>query len=529
MYPPNIYNRLEVNSPLRIHLFDMLPGKQDYESRVIGIGADGIRVAIPKERGRLVPISVGSLLTASFTRDDALYLFDSEVIGYQKEPTPFLLLSSRKLLVRRIQRRDHFRLKTSILVKCRSLRNPEREGIKWTRDISGQGGFLLDFSPDEVKVGERLQLRIFLSRDRDPLTLTGEVTRLAELRGNRYGVGVKFLSLDEESQDALVRSLYEIDQIQRGMHPDALIGESPKMRELYELINNAAKSESTVMIQGESGTGKELVARAIHYSSPRSGYPFIPVNCGSIVETLLESELFGHKKGSFTGAVADHRGIFKSAEGGTVFLDEVVEIKPALQVKLLRSLQEREIRPVGSSKKEKIDVRIVAATNRNIERAVLDGTLREDFFYRLYVIPITVPPLRERKEDIPLLVDHFIRILSHRAKRQVAGITPQALELFLAYNWPGNVRELENTIERVIALGKGELIGVEDIPRQITKAKGGAVSVPNLPTLKESERDLIRKTLEYVKGNKSRAARILDIDRKTLYRKIKEYGLADSP
>ncbi len=503
----------------------MLPGGQEYESQVLGIGADGIKVAAPQEEGRLISIAVGSPLTASFARDEAFYLFESEVVRYQKEPTPFLLLSSDKLLMRRIQRRDHFRLKTSILVKCRPLKSPQREGIKWTRDISGQGVFLLDFSLDEVKVGDRLQLRIFLSPERPPLTLNGEVTRLTEIGSGRWGAGVKFLSLDEGGQDTLVRSLYEIDQIQRGMHPDALIGESPKMRTLYELINDAAKSESTVMIQGESGTGKELVARAIHYSSPRSRHPFIPVNCGSIVENLLESELFGHKKGAFTGAVSDHQGIFKSAEAGTVFLDEVVEIKPALQVKLLRSLQEREIRPVGSSKKEKIDVRIVAATNRNLERAVLDGNLREDFFYRLYVIPIIVPPLRERKEDIPLLVDHFIRTLSQRAKRQVAGITPQALELLLAYNWPGNVRELENTIERVMALGKGELIEVEDLPRQITKAKGGAVSVPNFPTLKESERELIKRTLEYVKGNKSQAARMLDIDRKTLYRKIKSYGL----
>jgi len=525
MYPPNLYGGLEVNSPLRLHLSGLLPGGQEYESRVLGVGADGIRVAVPQEGGRLISIAVGSPLTASFARDEALYLFESEVVGYQRGPTPFLLLSGEKLSMRRIQRRDHFRLKTSILVKCRSFKDPQREGIKWTRDISGQGVFLLDFSPDEVEVGDRLQLRIFLSPERDPVTLNGEITRLTEIGGGRWGAGVKFFSLDEGGQDALVRSLYEIDQIQRGMRPDALIGESPKMRRLYELINDAAKSESTVMIQGESGTGKELVARAIHYSSPRSGHPFIPVNCGSIVENLLESELFGHRRGAFTGAVSDHQGIFKSAEGGTVFLDEVVEIKPALQVKLLRSLQEREIRPVGSSKKEKIDVRIVAATNRNLERAVLDGTLREDFFYRLYVIPIVVPPLRERKEDIPLLVDHFIRTLSQRAKRRVAGITSQALELFLAYNWPGNVRELENTIERAMALGKGELIDVVDLPPRIAKAKGNSIAVTSLPTLKQSERALIKRTLEYVRGNKSKAAKILDIDRKTLYRKIKGYGL----
>lgn len=529
MYPPTLYNRLEVNSPLRILLFDRLPAGQEYESRVLGIDAEGIRIAVPKEEGKLVPIPVGSLLTASLPRDEALYLFDSEVIGYQKEPSPFLLLSNRKLLIKRIQRRDHFRLRTSILVRCESLKDPGKEEIKWTRDISGQGGFLLDFSPDEVKVGDLLQMRIFLSRDRAPLTLTGEVTRLTKLKANRYGAGVNFLSLDKEEQNILIRSLYEMDQIQRGMHPDALIGESPKMRELFETINDAAKSESTVMILGESGTGKELVARAIHYSSPRSCYPFIPVNCGSIVETLLESELFGHKKGAFTGAVRDHQGIFKSAEGGTVFLDEVAEISPALQVKLLRSLQEKEIRPVGSNKKENIDVRIVAASNRNLERAVLDGTLRKDFFYRLYVIPITVPPLQERKEDIPLLIDHFIRTLSPRAKRKVSGITPQALEILLAYNWPGNVRELENTIERAMALGKGELIDLEDLPPQITKTREGLVSVLILPTLKESERELIRKTLDYVKGNKSKAAKILDIDRKTLYRKIKEYGLAVFP
>ncbi len=525
MYPSNLYDRLEVNSPLRVHLFDRLPRGQEYESRLLGIGPEGIRIALPMVEGRPIPIPVGSLLTISFAQEEGLYLFDSEVIGYQKEPTPFLLLSNRRLLIKRIQRRDHFRLRTNLLVKVKSEGGLRVEEVKWTKDISGEGAFLLDFSPEEVKVGDKLRLKIFLSPDRPPLTVTGEVARLAQLGGGRWGAGVRFLSLQGEDQDTLIRSLYEIDQIQRGLHPNALIGESPKMRELFALIDDAAKSESTVMIQGESGTGKELVARAIHYSSPRRSNPFIPVNCGSIVESLLESELFGHKKGAFTGAVADHQGIFKAAEGGTVFLDEVVEIKPALQVKLLRSIQEREIRPVGSSKKEKIDVRIVAATNRNLERAVLDGSLREDLFYRLYVIPITVPPLRERKEDIPLLVDHFIKVLSHRAKRRVCGITSPALELLMAYNWPGNVRELENTIERAMALGKGEMIDVEDLPPQLSKQKGRAVFIPQLPTLKESERELIRKALEYAKGNKSQAARILDIDRKTLYRKIKEYGL----
>ncbi len=525
MYPQSLHNRLEVNSPLRVRLFDRLSVGEEYESRILGIDEEGIRIALPQEEGKAVPVPIGGLLTASFACDEALYTFDTEVIGYQKGPHPFLLLSNRKLLIKRIQRRDRFRLKTNILVKCSYLANSQKEEIKWTRDISGQGTFLQDFSPDEVKVGEGLRLRIFLSRDREPLTLTGEVTRLTRLAANRYGAAVKFLSLEGERESTLLRCLYEIDQTQRGMHPDALIGESPKMRKLFATINDAAGSESTVMIQGESGTGKELVARAIHYSSPRRSYPFIPINCGSIVENLLESELFGHKKGAFTGAVRDHQGIFKSADGGTVLLDEVAEISPALQVKLLRSLQEGEIRPVGSSEKEKTNVRILAATNRNLERAVLDGTLRKDFFYRLYVIPITVPPLRERKEDIPLLVNHFIRILSPRAKREVSGITSEAMEILLAHNWPGNVRELENAMERAMALGKGELIDEADLPPHITKARGATVSVPHLPTLKESERELIRKTLDYVQGNKSQAARMLDIDRKTLYRKIKEYRL----
>ena len=248
-----------------------------------------------------------------------------------------------------------------------------------------------------------------------------------------------------------------------------IIGESPKMKDLFKKIIEAAETDSTVFIQGESGTGKELIARTIHKYSKRRDKPFVPVNCGAIVPTLLESELFGYVKGAFSGALKDKKGLFREADGGTLFLDEVLELPPDLQIKLLRVLQEGEVRPVGSEKVYKVDVRLIAATNRNIERALLSGKLREDFFYRLYVIPIIVPPLRERKEDIPLLIRYFIWKFNQRFEKKKTGITDDALEILLEYNYPGNVRELENIIERAFALGRGDKIDKDDLPEEVVK------------------------------------------------------------
>jgi DNA-binding NtrC family response regulator len=305
------------------------------------------------------------------------------------------------------------------------------------------------------------------------------------------------------------------------------IGVSPRIQQIYETINKISLNSSTVLIQGESGTGKELVAKLIHQNSNRKDKPFIPVNCGAIVEGLMESELFGHVKGAFTGAIRDKIGLFKAAEGGTIFLDEITEITPPLQVKLLRVLEEKKIRPVGGIKELEVDVRVIAATNRDPEGAVNSGALRKDLFYRLNVVSIKIPPLRERKEDIPLLINHFHNTFNARKKKRVVSISPEAMDILLNYHWPGNVRELENVIERAFALGVDETIKVADLPFQIRKF--GKTSKINGTTynLRENEIILIKKALHKTGGNKAEAAKLLGINITTLYRKIKKYKIPD--
>ncbi|RKY66581.1 MAG: sigma-54-dependent Fis family transcriptional regulator [Candidatus Latescibacterota bacterium] len=314
-------------------------------------------------------------------------------------------------------------------------------------------------------------------------------------------------------------------RVREGCRIGELTGISSQILEIQQIIRRAAQSDSTVLISGESGTGKELVARTIHETSARRDGPFVPVNCGAIVETLLESELFGHVKGAFSGATRDNIGLFRTADGGTIFLDEITEISPSLQVKLLRVLEEGRIRPVGASKQIPIDVRVIAASNRSIDEALKDGSFRKDLYYRLNVIPINVPPLRERKEDIPILAEQFLEILNSQSKRQVKEISVKAMEALLSYNWPGNVRELRNVIERSFVLGTGESITLGDLPPEL---RAHEVKTPDtIPTLVESERSLIRRVLQKSR-NKTEAAKLLGIDRTTLYRKIKKHGLAIS-
>ncbi len=307
-----------------------------------------------------------------------------------------------------------------------------------------------------------------------------------------------------------------------------LIGATPGMQKVFQLIEKVSKNRSTVLIEGESGTGKELIARAIHFNGPWAEKPFLPVDCSAIPANLVESELFGHEKGSFTGAQYSKKGLFRLAEGGTVFLDEIGELPPDVQPKLLRALQEREVKPVGGSNYISIDVRIIAATNQNLERAILEGRFREDLFYRLNVVQITVPPLRERRDDIPLLIQHFIeKYQKKQEKSEIRRISTEALRVLMLYHWPGNVRELENVIERTFALGAGEAIQISDLPdyllQQVPKevpSTGGA-----LRSLLEIEKEAIDRTLRAVNGDKNRAAEILKIDRTTLYRKMKRYQL----
>jgi transcriptional regulator with GAF, ATPase, and Fis domain len=286
-----------------------------------------------------------------------------------------------------------------------------------------------------------------------------------------------------------------------------------------------------VLIIGESGTGKELVARAIHRHGRRGVKPFVAVNCGALTETLLESELFGHTRGAFTGAISDARGLFEQAQGGTVFLDEIGETSPSLQVKLLRVLQEAEVRPVGGSRTIKVDVRIVAATNVDLEEAVSAGRLRQDLFYRLSVLVIRVPALRERREDVPLLIERFLQNACIRAGRTVL-LAPSALDRLAGYDWPGNVRELENTIERLVVTARGHVIASEDV--QFGAARPTAARPPDLeermfeglPTLDELERRYLIHVLDAVSGNRTRAAEALGIDRRTLYRMAERFGLS---
>jgi DNA-binding NtrC family response regulator len=312
----------------------------------------------------------------------------------------------------------------------------------------------------------------------------------------------------------------------RDTMPPALLGRTPSMTAVYKQIAHAAAADAPVLIIGESGTGKELVARAIHQHGNRETRPFVPINCGALTETLLESELFGHVKGSFTGAISDAKGVFQTAHTGSVFLDEVGEMSPALQVKLLRVLQEGEVRPVGSSRTIKVDVRIIAATNVDVERAVGEGKFRQDLYYRLGVVVINIPPLRERREDIPLLVDRFVHAAASKAGKNVELSAP-ALEALAAYHWPGNVRELENLIERLVVFSRTPIIDVRDLPPTVTPRAPVLERrlFDDLPTLEEIERRYLVHVLEQVGGNRTRAAEVMGIDRRTLYRMAERFGI----
>jgi len=300
-----------------------------------------------------------------------------------------------------------------------------------------------------------------------------------------------------------------------------IIGKSPQMREVFRLIERVAGSDSTILIQGKSGTGKELVARAIHYRGLRKAGPFVSVNCAGLAESLLESELFGHLRGAFTGAIVSKRGLIQEAQGGTLFLDEIADMPPSMQVKLLRALQEGEIRPVGGTSIIKVDVRFISATNKDLSRAVEEGSFREDLYYRLNVITLVIPDLAERKEDIPLLAGHFLQKYSSSLKKEILSISSEAMAALLDYSWPGNVRELENCMERAVVLAKGKEIIPADLPASLRGGPGEHSIQMRIPlTLEELEREAIRKTLQYAKGNKALAARLLGISERTLYRKL---------
>ena len=335
----------------------------------------------------------------------------------------------------------------------------------------------------------------------------------------------------EERERLRRENLFLKKEVQKEYSFENIISKNERMRQLFDTIRKVAKYKSTILIEGESGTGKELVAKAIHFNSDRSNNPFIPINCGAIPENLLESELFGHTKGSFTNAVRTKKGLFEEADGGTIFLDEIGELPFQLQVKLLRVLQDGEIRRIGESRAIKIDVRIIAASIKDLDKEVREGKFRDDLFYRLNVLPMKIPPLRDRKEDVPLLVEHFINKYSRELGKPIEGIIPEALNSLLNYSWNGNVRELENVIERAIVLTESNHIQAENLPVEIQNPKEESrFSLLNDElSIKKASRyleiDLIKKALIKTKGNHTHAAKLLEISHRALLYKIKEYGI----
>ncbi len=332
-------------------------------------------------------------------------------------------------------------------------------------------------------------------------------------------------ALAERSLRSEVTRLRE--EVNRREGLDDIIGRSSAMQEIFALVRRLSASHANLLVTGESGTGKELIARAIHAKSPRSRRPFVPVNCAAIPENLLESELFGYARGAHSTANADRQGLFVEANGGTLFLDEIAELPLSLQPKLLRVLQDGEVRPLGTNRSERVDVRVIAATNRDLERALREGRFREDLYYRLNVIQLQLPPLRGRPEDILPLAEHFLLRSARRSSKTVYGFKEAAKKMLVGYHWPGNVRELENVVERAVALAENELIGLEDLPRALQERKAQdllSTAVAQGLTLDELEREFIERVLDVEGGNKTRAAQRLGLDRKTLYRKLEEYA-----
>jgi DNA-binding NtrC family response regulator len=316
------------------------------------------------------------------------------------------------------------------------------------------------------------------------------------------------------------------DELQKRHQVSNILGKSESMKKIFEVVQQVSPSKASVLITGESGVGKEMIADAIHYNSPRKDKPLIKVHCAALTETLLESELFGHERGAFTGAVARKRGRFELAHMGTIFLDEIGEISQSVQIKLLRVLQDKQFERVGGEETVEVDVRIIAATNRDLKQAIEMGEFREDLFYRLNVVNIHIPPLRDRKEDIPLLMAAFLKEFARENEKKIEGIEPKTRMILYNYSWPGNVRELRNCIESAVVMSKSNILTVEDLPPHIrADSEGDSIQLTTGVSLADAEKEVIRATLAAQNGNKSRAAEILGIGRKTLHRKLQEYGL----
>jgi len=392
--------------------------------------------------------------------------------------------------------------------------------------------------PIAAAVGRLLALRrehvdrLYAAREALGLCRPDRCSRLRASTRRLRGESARLRTVQEElrrhqDDSETVRALPE--RLERTVPFEELLGDSPAVKALVSQLDRAAASEASVLVVGETGTGKELVARALHRRSRRAGGPFVALNCAALPEGLLESELFGHVKGAFTGADADRRGLLQRARGGTFFLDEIGDMPPLLQAKLLRVLQERRVRPVGGEREVEVDIRLVAATHFDLERAVREGTFRQDLLYRLNVVGVEVPPLRKRGDDALLLAQHFLRVFAAESGKPVTGIAPAAGRLLLAYDWPGNVRQLENCIERAVAMTAHTEIQPEDLPAKVRDHRDGsrvlnlAAYEDQLVPLQDMERAYVLRVLELVGGNKSQAALALGISRKTLYRKLDSY------
>ena len=386
-----------------------------------------------------------------------------------------------------------------------------------------------------------LEHALRVSSDTLTIIITAHATIETAIKALRKGAAdyiLKPLDFDEvlirienllEHKNVMQENKYLREQIDREYNFNHIIGESPEMKKVYKMVERVSQATSNVLITGQSGTGKELVARAIHSNSPRAKKPFLAINCGAIPENLVESELFGHKKGAFTGANSDKDGIFVAAHGGTVFLDEVAEIPLNLQVNLLRVLQEREVKPVGSNQMLSFDTRIISATNKDLEKEIEKGDFRDDLYYRLNVVEIPLPTLQQRRDDIPLLAHHFLQKYNKELGHNLKGISSEAMGAMMAYEWKGQVRELENVIERAVLLSDGDYLTLEDLPGSIKKPSSDKNFEMDSNKLDEAlqvfEKHHIQSVLKRTEGNKSEAARLLGIDPSTLYRKMERLGL----
>jgi DNA-binding NtrC family response regulator len=417
-----------------------------------------------------------------------------------------------------------------------------KEGYEVATALSGEEAItkgtdnLFDIVITDVRMGEKDGMEVLRSFKKIApettvimITAFGSIeTAIEAIREGAYDYISKPFKLEEikftiqralEQKRLLQENKFYRQELLSKYQFENFVGRTPKILQVYKTIAKVADTKSTVLLYGESGTGKELVARSIHYNSLRNNRPFIPVDCASLVETLLETELFGHVRGAFTGALFTKKGLFEEADGGTLFLDEVSNLNLSMQTKLLRFLQDHEIKRVGGTESIKVDVRVIAATNQQLEPLVKNGKFREDLFYRLNVVSITLPLLRERKEDIPLLANHFLQKFSEEYHKSISHISPEVIEIFAQYSWPGNVRELENTIERAVILTAQPIILPEDLPKNMLDATRRYALLPEKPlSLKEVEKSYVLKVLQETKGNKKKASEILGIDRTTLYR-----------